>query len=69
MPTEAPIACSLSAAQMHERAAKMATVGQSSLLAVETNDSRAVLRFRAGAPVLGELVAAFSDRQRQCRDC
>ena len=63
MPTKPSVACSLTAADMHQRIAEMAAIGQSGLLAVETKDTRAVLRFRAGAELrqrLERIVAAES---------
>jgi len=49
MPTEIPIPCTLTAAQMPQRLAEIRAIGQAALLSAETTDSDAVLRFRAGA--------------------
>jgi hypothetical protein len=45
MPTEAPIACSLTADELPERIAAAAELGRTGLLDVQTNGPRAELRF------------------------
>ncbi len=66
MSTEPPIACSLNAAEMPGRLAEMAAIGQSGLLAVETKDARAVLRFRAGAQTRERLEAIVAAEAECC---
>jgi hypothetical protein len=61
----APIACSLSAAELPERLAEMTAVGRSSLLTAETASRHAVLRFRAGADT-SERLAAIVAAEREC---
>jgi hypothetical protein len=64
MPTDPPIACSLTAVEMPVRLAEMAAVGRSALLDVETAGASAALRFRPGARTrrrLEAIVAAESD--------
>src|SRR4051812_28952113 len=63
MPSELPIACSLSASELRERLADMSAIGESSLLAADVNGSRAVLRFRPGA---GEQLAAIVAAEARC---
>jgi hypothetical protein len=63
MPTELPIACSLSAADMSVRAAEMGAIGGASLIGAEALDGRAVLRFRADAR---EKVAAIVAAEAEC---
>ena len=48
MPTQPPIACSLSATELPARLAEMADLGRAALLDARTDDGRAVLRFAAG---------------------
>jgi hypothetical protein len=63
MPSQLPIACSLSVAELRKRLGEMSTVGQASLLAAEAEGARAVLRFRAGA---AEQLAAIVAAEGQC---
>ncbi len=49
MPTELPIACSLSAAELPARLAQMAELGRDALVDVELSGTHATLRFAAGA--------------------
>ena len=63
MPSQLPIACSLTAAELPGRLAEMAAVGRSALVAVESKGAQAVLRFRERSDTrerLQALVAAFS---------
>ena len=64
MPTERPIACSLSATALADRLAQMADLGREALLGVEQAERRASLRFAADAGVserLARIVAAESE--------
>jgi hypothetical protein len=62
MPSERPIACSLSPAQSAQRLAEISAIGETSLLGAEIDGGRAVLRFRAGArEQLAAIVAAESE--------
>jgi len=63
MPSELPIACSLSATELRERLADMSAIGKRSLLAADVNGSRAVLRFR---PRAGEQLAAIVAAEAEC---
>jgi orotidine-5'-phosphate decarboxylase len=49
VPSEPPIACSLSAAELAQRLAEMSAIGHASLLEAEINGARAVLTFRQAA--------------------
>jgi len=63
MPSELPIACSLSADELPVRLAEMAAVGENALDSSEIDGTRAVLRFRARTDTrerLDEIVAAES---------
>ena len=62
MPSQLPIVCSLSAAELPKRPAEMSTVGHAGLLAAEIDGARAVLRFRAEAATqLATIVAAEAE--------
>ena len=62
MPSELPIACSLSAAELPQRLAEMSDIGRASLVAAETDASRAVLTFRpAAVEQLAVIVAAEAE--------
>jgi hypothetical protein len=65
MPTDLPIACSLSAAEQSSRLAEMSAIGQSALLGVETTGSHATLRFRAGGATR-ERLAAIVVAEAEC---
>ena len=61
MPTELPIACSLTAAELPERLAEMSDIGRTALLDVVREGPRAVMRFRPGVDTsqrLADIVAA-----------
>ncbi len=66
MPTELPIACTLSAAELPERLAEMRAVGQDALRSAETTDSLAVLRFRASAATRQRLAAIVAAESECC---
>jgi hypothetical protein len=64
MPTELPIACSLSATELPVRLAEMAELGRSALLDVRHDGTHAQLRFAAAAGVhegVDAVVAAETD--------
>jgi hypothetical protein len=64
MPTDLPIACSLSAADMPARLAEMAAIGAASLLGAEASVRQARLRFADELGVrdrLSSIVAAESE--------
>lgn len=65
MPDELPIACSLSASELPERLADMSAIGSASLLGVEADDGRAVLRFRPDPPT-GERLATIVAAEQEC---
>jgi len=66
MPTEPPIACSLSAAELPARLAEMNDLGRSALLGVERTDTTAVLRFRPGGATGERLTAVVAAEARCC---
>jgi hypothetical protein len=51
MPSELPIACSLNATELPARLNEIAELGRAALLDVRQEQTRAVLRFSAGAGV------------------
>jgi hypothetical protein len=55
MPTELPIACSLSATEMPARLALIAELGRDALLNVDLSGTHARLRFAAGTGVRGRV--------------
>lgn len=64
MPTELPIACSLTAAELPARLAEIGAIGRASLLGAEVSPSTAVLSFRGGGDTrarLEAIVAAEAD--------
>jgi hypothetical protein len=62
MPSQLPIACSLSGVELPQRLAEMSAVGQTSLLAAEVDGLRAVLSFRAEArDQLAAIIAAEAE--------
>jgi hypothetical protein len=63
MPTDLPIACSLSATELPARLAQISELGRDALVDARTDGTRAELRFAAGPGVrerLAEIVAAES---------
>lgn len=65
MPTDLPIACSLSADQQTSRLADMSALGQSALLSTETTGTQATLRFRPGRATQRRL-AAIVEAEAEC---
>jgi hypothetical protein len=65
MPSELPIACSLTATELPTRLAQMAELGRDALLDSRTDRRRARLRFAAAAGVRGR-VAAIVEAESQC---
>jgi len=63
MPSELPIACSLSDSELPRRLAEMADVGSANLVAVQTEDGRAELRF---AVEVRERLAALVAAETEC---
>jgi len=66
MPTEIPIACTLTAAQMPQRLAEIRAIGQAALLSAETTESDATLRFRAGADTRTRVEAIVAAESKCC---
>src|SRR4051794_32972719 len=66
MPTELPIACSLSAAELPRRLAEMGELGRSALLSVERSPTTAVLRFRRGDDTSERLEAIVAAEASCC---
>lgn len=66
MPTDLPIACSLSAADMSVRAAEMGAIGRASLIGAEAEDGRAVLGFRVEAGTRERLAAIVAAEAECC---
>ena len=65
MPTELPIACSLSATEQPVRLAQMTELGRDALVDVKLSGTRATLRFAAGADVR-ERVTSFVAAESAC---
>ncbi len=65
MPTDLPIACSLSATELPARLAAIAALGDGALLDARTDGTRARLRFAAGDGV-PERVAAIAAEEARC---
>jgi hypothetical protein len=65
MPTELPIACSLSATELPARLAHMADLGRDALIDVELSGTRATLHFAAG-PGVRERVASIIAAESAC---
>jgi hypothetical protein len=65
MPTDLPIACSLTADELPARLADMEAIGRDALLAVVTSGRRATLRFRSRAATR-ERLAAIVAAESQC---
>ncbi len=66
MPTELPIACSLSAADMGVRAPEMNAIGRAGLIAAEAEGRRALLRFRADEDTRRQLDAIVAAEAECC---
>ena len=65
MPTELPLACTLTADQLPARLAEMSALGQERLVSADRDGRRAVLRFRPGADTRSRLEAIVR-AERQC---
>lgn len=66
MPSDHPIACSLSAAELPARLAEIAAVGEHSLMHAREENGRAVLRFRPGAETRRRLEAIVAAESECC---
>ena len=65
MPTELPIACVLSAAELRARTEEIATLGREALIGAQIDGTRASLRFALGADVRRR-VERFVAGEREC---
>ncbi len=66
MPNEPSLACSLTASQLPARLHEMASLGGEALASVETQETRAVLRFRAAPGVRARLAAILAAEAKCC---
>lgn len=66
MPTELPIACTLSATDLRARLAEMAELGRDALLEVELGGTHATLRFAAGADVRDRVMRVVAAEAACC---
>jgi hypothetical protein len=66
MPPDPPIACSLGAAELPGRLAEIRSVGRLALLAADTAESCALLRFRAAPGIRERLDAIVAAESRCC---
>jgi hypothetical protein len=66
MPTELPIACSLSATELPARLVQMAELGRDALVDVELSGTRATLRFAAGAGVHERVTSVVAAESACC---
>lgn len=65
MPTDLPIACTLTATEYPQRLAEMRAIGEAAMVNADTQPARAVLRFAAGAGIR-ERVDAIVAAESQC---
>jgi hypothetical protein len=61
-----PIACTLSPADMPQRAAEIRALGRDALLGVERSEARAILRFRRDAAVRARVEAIVGAESKCC---
>ena len=66
MPTDLPIACSLSATELPARLAQIAELGRDALLDVELSGTHATLRLAAGAGVHGRVRSVVAAESACC---
>jgi MerR family copper efflux transcriptional regulator len=66
MPTELPIACSLSATELPARLAQMAELGRDALADVELSGTHATVRFAAGAGVRERVTSVVAAEAACC---
>ena len=66
MPTELPIACSLSATELPARLAQMAELGRDALVDVKLRGTDATLRFGAGAGVRERVTSVVAAESACC---
>ena len=66
MPTELPIACSLSANELPQRLEEMAVLGRAALVDVHLESRRAQLRFAPGAGVRDRVQAVVAAESECC---
>ena len=66
MPTELPIACTLSATELPARLAQMAELGRDALVDVELSGPRATLRFAAGKGVRDRITSVVVAESACC---
>jgi hypothetical protein len=66
MPSELPIACSLSATELTARLAQIAQLGRDALVDVEPGETHATLRFAAGAGVRERVTSVVAAESACC---
>jgi hypothetical protein len=66
MPTDLPMACTLTPAELPARVAEMADVGREALEVAEVRGGGAVLRFRASGDTRERLTAIVAAEARCC---
>jgi hypothetical protein len=66
IPTELPIACSLSASELPARLAQIAQLGRDALVDVELSGTYATLRFAAGAGVRERVTSVVAAESACC---
>ena len=66
MPSDQPIACTLTAAQMPGRLAELRAIGDTYLQSAEAGEREAVLRFSAGPDAFERLEAIVAAEGRCC---
>src|SRR5947209_19732274 len=66
MPTELPLACTLTATEMSARLAEMSAIGGAALLGAVTAGPRATLRFRGGRDTRARLTAVVAAEAECC---
>ncbi len=66
MPTDLPIACSLSAGEQSTRLAEMSAIGEAALLSADVASRHAALRFRAGGATRERLAGIVAAEAKCC---
>ena len=61
-----PLACTLGGAEMQDRQAQIAGLGQDGLLSIEHGQQRAILRFRRGAELRRRIDAIVEAESKCC---
>lgn len=66
MPSDLPIACSLSASEMSGRMAEIASLGRAAIVSADADGTHAVLRFRADHDIRRRLATVVAAEAECC---